>query len=94
MKVKNTTNTIQEKLKQGADVPVTTVSDKGDVKNAEEVIENKQDADIPEYVDKLLKLYSNYAELAIDAKGGVYVGGTKHSTTNKPILYQNPYYKS
>ena len=57
--------------------------------------EVKQDADaIPEYADKLLKLYSNYAQLMIDAKGGVYVEGTKHSTASNPILYKNPYYKS
>lgn len=94
MKVKNTTNTAQEELKRDADIPATTVSGKGEVKNTEEVIGDKQDADIPAYADKLLKLYSNYAELAIDAKGGVYVGGTKHPTDNNPILYQNPYYKS
>lgn len=49
--------------------------------------------DIPQYVDKILTRYPNYAELYIDLKGGVYVRGTQQNLVKDAILYKNPYYK-
>lgn len=48
---------------------------------------------IPDFADKLLKEYSNYSELYIDNKGGVFPSGTQHNLIEKAILYRNPYYK-
>lgn len=48
---------------------------------------------IPEYVEKVLKMYPNYAELAVDLQGGVYTKEQQHLSKGKAILYQNPYYK-
>jgi hypothetical protein len=48
--------------------------------------------EIPAHVDKILKIYPNYAELYVDAKGGVFPKGTKPNLVANAILYQNPYY--
>lgn len=50
--------------------------------------------EIPEYADKVLKMYPQYEKLAVDAQGGVYVEGSQHIANGKAILYKNPYYKS
>ena len=50
-------------------------------------------ADIPAFADKILKMYPQYPQLAIDAQGGVYTGDVQLTKNCKTILYQNPYYK-
>lgn len=55
--------------------------------------EETKEVELPEYVDKILKTYPNYEELAIDHLGGVYTKDTKHLSKDNAILYQNPYYK-
>lgn len=52
-----------------------------------------QNTAIPEYVDAILKKYPNYANLAVDAQGGVYTEDSQHLSKGEAILYQNPYYK-
>lgn len=47
--------------------------------------------DIPEFADVKLKLYSNYKELYIDNKGGVYT--SKDQSSKDSTLYKNPYHK-
>lgn len=49
---------------------------------------------IPVAVDKLLKVYNNYEQLYIDAKGSVYTADTQPNLVGNAILYQNPYYQS
>lgn len=48
---------------------------------------------IPQYVEKILTRYPNYAELYVDAKGGVYISSTQQNIVKDAILYKNPYYK-
>lgn len=64
-------------------------------RNKEEATEEKiiEGDAIPEYADKVLKMYPNYAKLAIDAQGGVYTEDSKLVHGGKAILYKNPYYK-
>ena len=52
-----------------------------------------ENATIPDYVDRILKMFSNYAKLAVDAQGGVYTEDSQLLSKGKAILYQNPYYK-
>ena len=49
--------------------------------------------EVPEFADKILRMYPKYAKLAIDAQGGVYTEESQHLAKGKAILYQNPYYK-
>lgn len=52
-----------------------------------------KEADIPDAVKKTLKVFANYAELAIDSHGGVYTDIKRVPAKEKAILYKNPYYK-
>lgn len=74
------------------------------IKNANEATKDEADAesggkavtndtDIPDAVKKILKVFANYAELAIDAHGGVYTDIKKVSAKEKAVLYKNPYFK-
>ena len=48
---------------------------------------------MPAMAVKVLKLFTNYEKLYIDATGGAFTEGTKLPENNTAILYQNPYYK-
>lgn len=54
----------------------------------------KAKTEIPVAVDKLLKVYNNYEQLYVDAKGSVYTADTQPNLVGDAILYQNPYYQS
>ncbi len=56
-------------------------------------IEKQEKVEIPSNVDKILRMYPNYAKLYIDAQGGVYTEDSKHLLKTSAILYQNPYFK-
>ena len=56
-------------------------------------VENQEKAEVPSNVDKILRMYPNYAKLFIDQQGGVYTKDSKHLTKAGAILYQNPYFK-
>lgn len=56
-------------------------------------VENQEKAEVPSNVDKILRMYPNYAKLLIDQQGGVYTEDSKHLTKAGAILYQNPYFK-
>lgn len=47
----------------------------------------------PDYADRLLKAYSNYPELYVDAQGGTFTVDTPPAFRSNATLYQNPYYK-
>ena len=74
-----------------AETPVQSNED-----NAGQVVAKVQKAktEIPVAVDKLLKVYNNYEQLYIDAKGSVYTADTQPNLVGNAILYQNPYYQS
>lgn len=79
-------------VEEQAQVPVEEQTIE-EVKNvvSEETVKEKE---IPEFVRRILKIYSNYDELYIDAKGGVYTKGTQPSAVGSAILYKNPYFNS
>lgn len=55
--------------------------------------EEKSAKEIPDYADKILKLYPNYKKLWIDAHGGIYTSECKNVSKDKAVLYENPYFK-
>ena len=63
------------------------------VKETSIKIEKQETAEIPSNVDKILRMYPNYAKLFIDSQGGVYTEESKHLLKTSAILYQNPYFK-
>lgn len=76
------TNPVESKVDEGTD---TTEGSKID--------NTAESATIPDYVDRILKMFPNYAKLAVDAQGGVYTEDSQLLSKGKAILYQNPYYK-
>ena len=46
-----------------------------------------------ERIDGILKMYSQYAELYIDSKGGVFTANTPESVRGNAKLYTNKYHK-
>ena len=60
---------------------------------AEEAIDQVE-KEIPEYVDNLLKTFSNYDELYVNSKCGVYTKDTPKSLIGDSKLYKNPYFKN
>jgi hypothetical protein len=48
--------------------------------------------ELPEAVNKILKLFVNEKELYIDKQGGVFYKHTKPALIKNAILYKNPYY--
>lgn len=50
--------------------------------------------EIPPFVRDLLGKYPAYAELYIDAQGGVYTPGTATAIRKDAVLYKNPHYQS
>lgn len=82
----------------------TAEAQNAEVQNANEATKDEADAesdgkavtneaDIPDAVKKILKVFANYAELAIDAHGGVYTDIKKAPAKEKAVLYKNPYFK-
>lgn len=68
--------------------PETNTPEEGTTPPTPPVIKDK--VEIPEYVDVKLKMYSSYAELFVDNKGGVYT--SKDYKSPESILYKNPYH--
>lgn len=48
--------------------------------------------EVSEAVDAVLKKFSQYDELYVDALGGVYTKDSQPTLVEGAILYQNPYY--
>ena len=48
--------------------------------------------EVSEAVDAILKKFSQYDELYVDAVGGVYTKDSQPTLVEGAILYQNPYY--
>ncbi len=78
----------EETTTQESAAPIATPNEEAKPSTATE-----ETTTIPEYVDKVLKKYPNYAKLIVDAQGGVYTEDSQHLSKEQAILYQNPYYK-
>lgn len=48
--------------------------------------------EVPEYVDKILKMYADYEELYVSNKGGVFTVGTPEHIRGNAVLYKNKYF--
>lgn len=102
MKVKETTETVDEQLEKDV------------IDNGENVVENSEagteqaEEEVPvkgkslkaispdkndKFTHELLKSYKNYETLYIDHKGGVFSPDTKLDMVGAAILYKNPYYE-
>lgn len=93
-KLKDTPKT-EEVAQEVVNTPATPV-EKTPEETPEETpaqVENQEKAEVPSNVDKILRMYPNYAKLFIDQQGGVYTEDSKHLTKAGAILYQNPYFK-
>ena len=89
-------NTQEEapKDKEETKDPETQEGEKKDSAPASEKEEKaKPDAEEESRVDKILKMYPQYAELYIDSKGGVYTVNTPDPVRGKAKLYKNKYHK-
>lgn len=54
----------------------------------------KTEEEVPQYVDEILKLYSEYEELYVSAKGGVYTVNTPEHIRKNAVLYKNKYFNT
>ena len=82
---------VEQTIKGNAETAGTEVANEKATKG--KVNDTIESTDVPEFADKILKMYPQYAKLAIDAQGGVYSEDSQHLSKGKAILYQNPYYK-
>lgn len=89
-KLKDTPKT-EEVAQEVVNTPATPVEETPEETPAQ--VENQEKAEVPSNVDKILRMYPNYAKLFIDQQGGVYTEDSKHLTKAGAILYQNPYFK-
>lgn len=78
---------LQESLEQ------TEEPNTSEQKSTSKKSSKKNTVEIPDNVDKLLKLYPSYESLYVDDKGGVYPVDAQPNLVVGAILYQNPYYK-
>lgn len=67
-------------------------------KQDEEGLNNTPDTnvvqEIPDNIQRILKIHRNMPELYIDKFGGVFTVDTKPSIRGNAVLYKNPFYKS
>ncbi|MGN1229074.1 MAG: hypothetical protein ACI4T5_05390 [Prevotella sp.] len=89
-KLKDTPKT-EEVAQEVVNTPAAPVEEAPEEAPAQ--VENQEKAEVPSNVDKILRMYPNYAKLFIDQQGGVYTEDSKHLTKAGAILYQNPYFK-
>lgn len=68
------------------------ISDQAD-KKAEAAADNKDNKNIPEYVDELMRLYPQYEEIWVTSKGFVHPKDAPGYLTKNAVLYKNKYYK-
>lgn len=50
--------------------------------------------EIPSNIDGILKVFSSYRTLFVDAQGGIFTPDTPETIRGKAVLYKNPHYKS
>ena len=85
-------------------VEETPVEDKVDNVSVEEQVENapteeqveetpvEDKEEIPEFVHRILKIFSNYEMLYVARNGGTYTKDTQPEHRRDAILYKNPYF--
>lgn len=65
-----------------------------DTEGLENTPETETAQELPDNIQRILKLYHNMSELYIDKFGGVFTPDTKPSIRGNAALYKNPFYKS
>ncbi len=89
---------------QGPETPEgEKVPEKEETPEGEKVPEKEEDeisektieiAELPDYVKRVMQLYSDTPEMYITPQGGVFPADSKPSNKKGAILYKNPFYKS
>lgn len=92
-------NTVDETEKTLETVPESTdetkiETEKQDKEGLEDVSDTNTVQELPDNIQRILKLYHNMSELYIDKFGGVFTPDTKPSIRGKAVLYKNHFYKS
>lgn len=57
-------------------------------------VEEPKKVEIPDYADRLLKMYSDCPEIYVAPSGSVFTPDTKPAIRGNAILYKNPYYNN
>jgi len=70
-----------------------TESPKPQTKEVKKAAPERPSTDIPDYADKILRTFPNYAQLYIDFSGGTFTVDTPPAFRSTATLYHNPYYK-
>lgn len=91
--VENTQEETPKDKEETKDPETTEVEKKGSAPASKKEEKVKPDAEEEARVDKILKMYPQYAELYIDSKGGVYTVNTPDTVRGKAKLYKNKYHK-
>lgn len=69
-------------------------TEKQDKEGLEDVSDTSIVQELPDNIQRILKLYRNMPELYVDKFGGVFTVDTKPSIRGHAVLYKNPFYKS
>lgn len=90
-KTVETTETQETKTETTKEADATTKET--DAAAETETIEEEAQEEIPSWVDKVLKSFSNFDELYVTKSGGVLSKNTPKHLVTSATLYKNPYYK-
>ena len=71
----------------------TNLQEEG-AESKKEPIKEVPQTEIPSDADEVLKSFSSYQTLYVDAHGGAYTSNTPVSIRGNSTLFKNPYYKS
>lgn len=63
-----------------------------ETETTEETKTTKKKPEIPESVDKVLKLYPQYQKLYVDGRGFTFTPETPKAMRGDAVLYENKYY--
>lgn len=91
--VENTQEEAPKDKEETKDPETTEAEKKGSAPASKKEEKAKPEAEEEVRVDKILKMYPQYAELYIDSKGGVYTVNTQDTVRGKAKLYKNKYHK-
>lgn len=86
------TTSAENPVEKTADKPASA-ENKSKKKETQPVETKTETAEIPEYVDGILKRFPGLEELYVDSHGGTFVPKTPERIRKGAVLYKNPYYK-
>lgn len=87
-----TEKTLETVLESTDETKIET--EKQDEEDLEDVLDTNTVQELPDNIQRILKLYHNMPKLYIDKFGGVFTPDTKPSIRGNAVLYKNPFYKS